>query len=232
MLFRSLKAAWGYAAVIETGGTTLLFDTGGDGPTLMSNLRVLGLDPRAFDAVVLSHNHADHTGGLEAVVSANANHRLAVYAPSAFSAPIKARLGKRARVIEVGGSARIAEHLQIIGNLGGTIAEQALAVQAGAGLAVVTGCAHPGIVAVVRRALSLGDVRMIAGGFHLKDKGQSELETIIASLKQLGVRRVAPSHCTGDQAIRMLEEAFGPGFVQAGVGATISLSDPPVTPQP
>ena len=34
------------------------------------------------------------------------------------------------------------------------LVEQALAVQTEAGLVVVTGCAHPGVVAMVRRCLS------------------------------------------------------------------------------
>lgn len=62
---RGLATAWGFAAVIETGGHTLLFDTGGDGPTLLANLRRLGIDPESIGAIVLSHIHGDYTGGLD-----------------------------------------------------------------------------------------------------------------------------------------------------------------------
>jgi 7,8-dihydropterin-6-yl-methyl-4-(beta-D-ribofuranosyl)aminobenzene 5'-phosphate synthase len=59
-----LKTAWGFSCLVERGELSLLFDTGGDAPTLLSNMEVLELDPRDIDTVVLSHIHSDHVGGL------------------------------------------------------------------------------------------------------------------------------------------------------------------------
>ena len=47
---------------------TLLFDTGSSVTALTHNLRSLGADPRAIEAVVLSHGHFDHTMGLNGLV--------------------------------------------------------------------------------------------------------------------------------------------------------------------
>lgn len=55
---------WGYAALIEVDGNTLLFDTGGRPDTVLKNSGELGIDLSAVDTVFLSHNHWDHTGGL------------------------------------------------------------------------------------------------------------------------------------------------------------------------
>ena len=61
-----LETDWGFAALIETDGGTILFDTGTQGPMFMRNLRALGKDPSSVDAIVISHAHGDHTGGLGA----------------------------------------------------------------------------------------------------------------------------------------------------------------------
>jgi 7,8-dihydropterin-6-yl-methyl-4-(beta-D-ribofuranosyl)aminobenzene 5'-phosphate synthase len=217
-----LKTAWGFACVVETDKTTILFDTGGDGPTLLGNLAALGFDPRRIDVVLLSHYHSDHTGGLDALLDAD-SHKI-VYVPHSFPDDFKVGVSKRANVIEVSGPMTIASHIRTTGEMGTAIIEQSLLIETDKGLIVMTGCAHPGIVEIVRKAKEYGDVYMVIGGFHLKDKSASEVEVIIAALKQLGVRKVAPSHCTGDNAIRQFKEAFGQDFIPAGAGAVISAA--------
>lgn len=59
-----LRAEHGYALWIESAAGQVLFDTGGSGETLIHNLELLDLDPQKLDAVILSHAHDDHTGGL------------------------------------------------------------------------------------------------------------------------------------------------------------------------
>ena len=63
-----LRAEHGFAVWIETPGGTVLFDTGDSGDVLLSNLAKLDLDPTRLDAVVLSHGHDDHTGGMGALL--------------------------------------------------------------------------------------------------------------------------------------------------------------------
>jgi 7,8-dihydropterin-6-yl-methyl-4-(beta-D-ribofuranosyl)aminobenzene 5'-phosphate synthase len=55
---------WGFAALIEADGHTVLFDTGERPNTVLKNAEELGIDLSAVDTVILSHNHFDHTGGL------------------------------------------------------------------------------------------------------------------------------------------------------------------------
>jgi 7,8-dihydropterin-6-yl-methyl-4-(beta-D-ribofuranosyl)aminobenzene 5'-phosphate synthase len=126
-------------------------------------------------------------------------------------------------VVETGGDTRIAARARVVGVLGGTIVEQALVLELGQEAAIVTGCAHPGIVEVVRRARRADPVGLIAGGFHLKDAGERDVANTTAALRELGVRRAAPSHCTGERAMRAFQQAFGSGFIPSGAGAVIQL---------
>ena len=54
---------------------TLLLDAGPEGATFLRNAGILGVDFGAIDAVVLSHGHWDHAGGLLAAVEAIARDR-------------------------------------------------------------------------------------------------------------------------------------------------------------
>lgn len=52
------------------GKRTLLLDAGPEGATFLRNAGVLGVDMSAIEAVVLSHGHWDHAGGLLAAIEA------------------------------------------------------------------------------------------------------------------------------------------------------------------
>ena len=55
---------WGFAAMVEVDGKRILFDTGARPSTVLENARELKVDLAGVPEVILSHNHADHTGGL------------------------------------------------------------------------------------------------------------------------------------------------------------------------
>ncbi len=55
---------WGFAALVEVDGRRFLFDTGARPDVVLANARELGIDLSDVTDVILSHNHADHVGGL------------------------------------------------------------------------------------------------------------------------------------------------------------------------
>jgi 7,8-dihydropterin-6-yl-methyl-4-(beta-D-ribofuranosyl)aminobenzene 5'-phosphate synthase len=80
---RGLVGEHGLSFLIEAGDKKVLFDTG-QGLALARNAGAMGIDLGNVDAVVLSHGHYDHTGGLDALISVNRRFTLFAH-PDAFS---------------------------------------------------------------------------------------------------------------------------------------------------
>jgi 7,8-dihydropterin-6-yl-methyl-4-(beta-D-ribofuranosyl)aminobenzene 5'-phosphate synthase len=218
---KRLRCGWGFAALVEHEDTTVLFDTGPDGQALLFNLQHLDFDPARIHKVALSHIHGDHTGGMEALLGIGA--RPTVYLLPSFPPAFKRRLAARAEVVEVTPKHRLGPTFFSTGELGGGVPEQGLVIRTSRGLVLMTGCAHPGVVSMTKRAQELfgGHVYMVIGGFHLLDKRDAELDRVASEFRRLGVEKVAPCHCTGDRGIEKLAQAYGDGFIRVGTGRKI-----------
>lgn len=203
-----LKTGWGFSCLITIDDTTMLFDTGADGKILLSNLRSLSVDPATIDLIVISHLHSDHTGGLDDIV--NINPDVTVYKPTSFSSPKE-----------------IIEHIYTTGPLGNEIKEQSVVIKTDKGLLVITGCAHPGIIHIlnnVKKMFPSEVIYMVLGGFHLYEASDAEINSIISDFKSHHVRKVAPSHCSGERTRQLFKQAYGNDFIENGAGKVISIS--------
>lgn len=221
-LVEDLRTAHGFSCLIWTSDGAVLFDTGGSGRILLDNVKELGLDPSGIGAVVLSHMHWDHIGGLDAVLAANPD--VPVYAPSAFSSTFLRDLRERAHaVVETERARQVTGCAWTTAVLERPLVEQALFVETAEGIVVVTGCAHPGVVELARAAVraSGSKAHAVLGGFHMTGMGRAEIARTIDRLKDLDVARVGPCHCSGDPARRAMREAFGEGYIEVGVGARL-----------
>jgi 7,8-dihydropterin-6-yl-methyl-4-(beta-D-ribofuranosyl)aminobenzene 5'-phosphate synthase len=103
--------------------------------------------------------------------------------------------------------------------------EQAVYLTTRKGLVVIAGCAHPGIVNIVTHARkSTGSkVYMVLGGFHLANATQERVRKTMDALKNLGVDRIAPMHCTGFEAMKMISDRFV-GFELMPSGSEIEFA--------
>ncbi|MFW6133313.1 MAG: MBL fold metallo-hydrolase [Planctomycetota bacterium] len=96
-----LAAEHGLSVLLEGPGRTVLFDAGATAGTLRANAAALGIDLGAVDAVVISHGHYDHTGGLSAAVEAR--NGVVIYAhPAVWRRRFVARPHRRRREIGIG----------------------------------------------------------------------------------------------------------------------------------
>ncbi len=218
-----LGTEWGFSAFITYKSENILFDTGGSGSLLLSNLDALEISPSEIQNVVLSHEHSDHTGGLQYLLSAGAEPNL--YIPPSFSSGIKNQFQSQTQMVEVSPGMEIIEGIYSIGEMYGPPPEQSLVIETAQGLVVITGCAHPGVEKIVAEAKRQyeKDIYLVLGGFHLGNASDAWINQVISDLQDMGVKHVAPSHCTGDRTIGMFRNAFGEDFIQIGAGAEISI---------
>jgi 7,8-dihydropterin-6-yl-methyl-4-(beta-D-ribofuranosyl)aminobenzene 5'-phosphate synthase len=220
-----LKTAWGFSALVECGPSRILFDTGGDSQTLLGNMNILGVDSYSIDSVFLSHAHNDHVGGLDGFLESA--DQPTVYLLPSFSERFKQHLSKNLNIVEVTSGLSPQTGITSTGEMSGDIPEQSLLIHTDQGLVVITGCAHPGIVDIIEMARELTgeQIYLVLGGFHLKDTPRAGIESIIANFRRLGVEKVAPTHCTGAQAITLFEQAYDADFIPAGAGLVIQIGD-------
>lgn len=89
----------------------------------------------------------------------------------------------------------------------------------GKGLIVISGCAHAGIVNTIDHLENITGEKccFVIGGFHLETADEERVMKTGVAMKERGIERVVPCHCTGFyptvELYRMLPEAFVPNCV-------------------
>ncbi|MCM8760558.1 MAG: MBL fold metallo-hydrolase [Candidatus Omnitrophica bacterium] len=224
--WQRLVRHWGMSFLIDTD---VLFDTFGKPCYIVKQLKRLKSDIQKIQHIIISHDDWDHLTGLWKVLELNKD--AAVYVCPRFKADIKEKIGLfGARLAEVDGVTNIRDNIYASGELAGKrrdsdIPEQYLAVKTEEGVVVITGCAHPGIIDIVEHAKRTfgSEVRLLMGGFHLKDNSYDLNKAIVAKVKELGVRRVMPLHCTGAIARKIFREKYGDDCIILREGQIITI---------
>ena len=104
--------------------------------------------------------------------------------------------------------------------------DQSLILKTGRGLVIVFGCAHAGMINIVRHAVAkTGETRIrgIIGGTHLAFLDDARREASIAELKKMSLDFVGVSHCTGIIAASRLAQEFGDRFIYGQVGTVFTV---------
>jgi 7,8-dihydropterin-6-yl-methyl-4-(beta-D-ribofuranosyl)aminobenzene 5'-phosphate synthase len=200
---RGLKTGWGFSALVETDHTSpILFDTGNDGTSLLYNMEQLSISPEHIGAIVISHAHGDHTGGLSEILGVNKH--ATIYVPASTIARISGR-----KVVSVSQPLQISSEVISVGELKNI--EQSLAVKTSKGIVVVTGCSHPGVGAILDAASSYGKIYGIIGGLH----GFRDFSRLN------GLSLICPCHCT--QYKSEILQLFPDSGRECGAGLTLEF---------
>lgn len=246
----------GVAYLVRAGDKTILFDVGlnftGEHPSpLLRNMQALGVTLDDIDAIVISHMHLDHVGGLEYEWGRT-------FSLSGQPVDLQGKLAcvprpmthPTARVQVIDAPTQIAPGVISLGPIArqlfffGWTPEQALAVNvAGKGLVLIIGCGHPTLQRIVARAEALCGVPLygVAGGLHYPVTSRpvqrllgtarwpwsptdpEEVPAAVAFLKSRSPRLVALSpHDSCDWSRAQFREAFVEAYQDIEVGREIT----------
>jgi len=264
-------AEHGLSFLVERDGRAVLFDTGKTG-AFVDNARALGADLSAAEALVVSHGHYDHAGGVRAFLERTDGQgfRGPVWTGAGFfdkkwsldpEGPrftgvdfdpdylaargcawnaVSAAPGRTARreilpgLHVVNGFPRLrpmeARNPRFVVDRGGARVnddfsdEVCLAAEVGSGVAVVLGCAHPGLMSMLDAVSAVfgKPIAAVFGGSHLVDAGAERIQSTIDFLSGSGCSLAALGHCTGDRGTAELAAAL-PAFRPLSVGAAFNL---------
>ncbi len=218
----SMQEGWGFSCLVDLGHRKILFDTGADQNVFFSNLKKLDVRCEEITDVMFSHKHSDHVAGLSEVLR-NLKEGTRLFLPKGFPAkglPSSIQPKIVADFMEIDRSI-----YSFVLKGGFFLYEQALVLETGKGLVVITGCAHPGIVPILEMAQNrLGKpIYLVLGGFHLFRKSRRYVSNVVGQFKSLQVEKAAPCHCSGDAAIAQFQEAYQDRFCKVGTGTILTL---------
>jgi 7,8-dihydropterin-6-yl-methyl-4-(beta-D-ribofuranosyl)aminobenzene 5'-phosphate synthase len=219
----SYGCGWGFSCLFEGLEKNILFDTGADAEILRKNLVQAGKDMQHIELLVVSHLHGDHTKGMGTLLGSR-NVRT-VFMPQSWPFTASAQWpGTGWQVQVVAEPRQICRNVFLTGAMGDQIIEQSMIIDTPQGGILITGCAHPGIVDILRKAQKVinKDIVFVFGGFHLLKHTDQQIAAIVAEFKSMAVPYCGATHCTGDKAIAAFREAYGDHFVESGAGRVIT----------
>jgi 7,8-dihydropterin-6-yl-methyl-4-(beta-D-ribofuranosyl)aminobenzene 5'-phosphate synthase len=202
----------------------VLMDTGGSFEKFRKNSSKLGIELTEVEGIFISHWHGDHMGALSQVLPL-IERSVPVYVPSANSSGIREIEAAGGKPVVCSEPTEIMEGLMSTGRMPTGISEHSFIINVkDKGLVVLTGCSHPGIINILKRAREVSGVDRIyavMGGFHIS--GMNVGVRVGQFLKELNVEIAGPCHCTGQDARNGIAKVVGEKYVKIGSGKTITI---------
>lgn len=240
----SFDLGHGVSYLVRTDTTTILMDLGHNPaesaqlPSLQ-NMQALGIAWDEIDAIVISHPHPDHVGGVKAWQNQTVSFgdftgdlsQVPIYAPIAMAYA-------RVRIVHSAEPTLISRDMATTGvitfpevfpiNLFDPKGhEQGLVVNVtGQGLVLITGCGHPTLKKLVTRAEALygGQVVGVVGGLHYGEASPKDIQPHIQFLNSRQPKLVALSpHDSSPEVLQAFQAAFSDVYEFIRIGEPIQF---------
>ncbi len=194
--------SYGFAILIEINQKKILFDVGSKVEPLLANLKTYGIELTSLDAVILSHNHDDHTDGLPGILRAKED--IPIYIHKDWDAPARFKgfqVPRENRVVVQ----KAREYSELSHGIFftdsfwapdyGGIHEHACYIEANDSYILLCGCCHPGLNKFLEDRKILGipennPLHIIGGmhGFRFSNEDAKKYYPVI--------RSIVLCHCT------------------------------------
>jgi 7,8-dihydropterin-6-yl-methyl-4-(beta-D-ribofuranosyl)aminobenzene 5'-phosphate synthase len=241
----ALNGEWGLSmhAQSQRGDEVrnVLVDFGYTAEVLLNNLSILQIDPASFDALVLSHGHYDHFGGMVGFLAANKDRlkpRLPLFVGGEDCFCIRrtpagsfGALDRRAIMeadLAFDGFGCFPEKMPAAKQTGGYIPDDfdheiaTTYLVKDKGLVVLTSCSHRGVINAVKQAQQVSGVdkvHAVIGGFHIVPPlGDDYIRRTIDAFREIDPDYLIPAHCTGDRFYDLARDAMGDKVIHSAVG--------------
>ena len=234
----------GVSYLIRTDSSTILMDVGNNpnesaqSPAL-KNMRSLGIAWQEIEAIMISHPHPDHVGGVSAWqnqtisfgdLTADLSEML-IYTPTSVAYPTanvfhSVEPTLISRDIGTTGMISYAEVFPIF-LFDPKGQEQAIVIHVdGHGLVVITGCGHPTMEKLVSRAEALFGKKVVGvvGGLHYEKASTEDVQSHIQFLEPRVPTLIALSpHDSSLDALKAFQSAFPQAYRSLRVGDSIQF---------
>jgi 7,8-dihydropterin-6-yl-methyl-4-(beta-D-ribofuranosyl)aminobenzene 5'-phosphate synthase len=233
----------GVSYLIRTDSSTILMDVGNN-PTesaqlpSLHNMQKLGIAWEEIDAIVISHPHPDHMGGVKAwqentisLGDFQGEMSQTIYVPTSLAYQGEALIPSSEPTL-------IGEDIATTGTISYTEVfpislfsakgqEQGIVIHvAGQGLVMITGCGHPSMERLVSRAEALyGEpVVGVVGGLHYEKFSTEDVQPHIQFLQTREPKLIALSpHDSSPEALTAFQSTFSGAYQWVRVGEVIQF---------
>jgi 7,8-dihydropterin-6-yl-methyl-4-(beta-D-ribofuranosyl)aminobenzene 5'-phosphate synthase len=221
--------SFGFAALIEKGDIKVLFDTGTKQDVLIHNLNQYGVSPKLINAIILSHNHYDHTNGLLGIIKEHKSIPIYVHhywdTPARHSGNDISQLNviindKARECVDIAKGVYLT-NTHVSRDYGG-IYEHACYIQVNDSYILLCGCCHPGLNKFLSDRpdlnIPLEASLHFIGGMHSFKFTDKEAENLKSNTKSITL-----CHCT--QYFKTYQEQFQEKCYTAVLGKPILYYD-------